>query len=58
VRQVYENGAPVGNRRAGRRAIYETTVKGVRAFEDWLRSTPGDPSLRDDVQLRLAVAPG
>jgi DNA-binding PadR family transcriptional regulator len=56
VRQVYENGAPVGNRGAGRQAIYEASVKGVRAFEDWLRSTPGDPPLRDDVQLRLAVA--
>lgn len=56
VRQVYEDGTSVGNRGAGRQAIYQATVKGVRAFEDWLRSTPGDPSLRDDVQFRLAVA--
>jgi DNA-binding PadR family transcriptional regulator len=56
VRQVYENGAPVGNRRARRQAIYEATVKGVQAFEDWLRSTPDECSLRDDVQFRLAVA--
>jgi DNA-binding PadR family transcriptional regulator len=56
VRQVYENGAPVGNRGAGRQAIYEATVKGVRAFDDWLRSPPGECSLRDDVQFRLAVA--
>jgi DNA-binding PadR family transcriptional regulator len=56
VRQVYEEGVPVANPGAGRKAIYEATVKGVRTFEDWLQSTPGESSLRDDVQFRLAVA--
>jgi DNA-binding PadR family transcriptional regulator len=55
VRGVYENGAPGGNHGAGRQAVYEATAKGVRAFEDWLRSTPGECLLRDDVQFRLAV---
>jgi DNA-binding PadR family transcriptional regulator len=56
VRQVYEDGDPVGNGGAGRKAIYEATVKGVRVFEGWLQSIPGEYSLRDDVQFRLAVA--
>jgi DNA-binding PadR family transcriptional regulator len=56
VRQVYENGVPIANRGAGRKAIYEATVKGVRTFEDWLQSTPDESPLRDDVQFRLAVA--
>jgi DNA-binding PadR family transcriptional regulator len=56
VRQVYENGVPDGKRGTGRQAVYEATVKGVRAFEDWLRSTPDNPTLRDDLQFRLAVA--
>lgn len=56
VLQVYEDGAPVGNPRAGRRVIYEVTVKGQQAFDDWLRSIPDECSLRDDVQFKLAVA--
>lgn len=56
VREVYENGVPAGKCRAGRQAVYEATAKGVQAFENWLRSTPDDPSLRDDLQFRLAVA--
>jgi DNA-binding PadR family transcriptional regulator len=56
VRQVYENGVPAGKCGASRRAVYEATAKGVQAFEDWLRSTPDAPSLRDDLQFRLAVA--
>jgi DNA-binding PadR family transcriptional regulator len=56
VHQVYENGVPVGKSGAGRQVVYEATVKGVQAFDDWLRSTPGECSLRDDVQFRLAVA--
>lgn len=56
VRQVDENGVSVGNRGAGRQTLYEATARGVRVFEDWLRATLGDPSLREDVQFRLAVA--
>lgn len=51
VRQVHEDGAL-----AGRRVIYEATVKGLRAFDDWLRSNPDECSLRDDIQFKLAVA--
>lgn len=56
VQQVHENGAPAGTRRAGGQVIYEATVNGVQAFEDWLRSSPGECSLRDDLLFRLAVA--
>ena len=56
VRRVCEDRAPVGSLGAGGQAIYEAIEKGVRAFEDWLRSTLDDHSLRDDVQLRLALA--
>lgn len=56
VRQVYENGVSAGKRRAGRQAIYEATVDGAQAFEDWLRSSPDECLLRDDLQFRLAVA--
>jgi DNA-binding PadR family transcriptional regulator len=55
VRRVYENGASPSSRGAGRQVLYEATVKGVRAFEDWLRSTSDACSLRDDIQFRLAV---
>lgn len=55
VRQVDENSTPC-SRGASRQATYEATAKGVRAFEDWLWSTPGESSLRDDIQFRLAVA--
>jgi DNA-binding PadR family transcriptional regulator len=56
VRQVHENGAAAGKRRAGGQAIYEATVNGVQAFEDWLRSSPDECSLREDLLFRLAVA--
>jgi DNA-binding PadR family transcriptional regulator len=56
VHQVNETGAPAGKRRAGRQILYEATVNGVQAFEDWLRSTPDECSLRDDLQFRLAIA--
>ncbi len=56
VRQVYEDGIPVSNRAAGRQVIYEATMKGLRSFDDWLRSIPDECSLRDDVQFKLAVA--
>ena len=56
VRQVDEDGAPVGNRRAGRQVVYDATVKGLQAFDDWLRSTPDECLLRDDIQFKLAVA--
>lgn len=56
VRQVYENGVSAGKRRAGRQALYEATVGGVQASEDWLRAGPDECSFRDDLQFRLAVA--
>ncbi len=49
------DGALAGGGRTQRHVVYETTMKGVQAFEDWLRSPPGQGSLRDDVQFRLAV---
>ena len=55
VRQIYENGNPSISRRVGGQGLYEATVRGVRAFEGWLQSTPGECLLRDDVQFRLAV---
>jgi DNA-binding PadR family transcriptional regulator len=55
VGRVSEDGSRVGSRLAGR-TIYEATVTGARAFEEWLRSPPSESSLRDDVQFRLAVA--
>jgi hypothetical protein len=51
-----EHGAPVSNRGVGRQVTYEATVKGLRAFDDWLRSIPDECFLRDDVQFKLAVA--
>jgi DNA-binding PadR family transcriptional regulator len=55
VRQVDESGVPISKSETGAQAVYEATVKGVRAFEDWLGSTPDDPVLRDDLQFRISA---
>jgi DNA-binding PadR family transcriptional regulator len=56
VRQVDEDGAQVGSPGAERQRIYEATVDGRRAFDEWLRSIPEECSLRDDIQFKLAGA--